>query len=309
MNFDNLKAIAVSRGSRGMLIVQKHSPEILMVGGIVGVVTATVLACRATLKVDDVFQEAISVKMAMDNALDDQDGNVNYDKADYQRDEIIVAIQTGVELVKLYAPAIVIGGVSIAMLLQSRNILTRRNAGLLAAYKALDEAYSKYRARIREELGDDVDKYLRTRKPEDGEELVVKSVKDGKEGDFELSQEEGNMVDFGASQYAKFYDQSSPQWRPTNEANIFFLKAQQTNANVKLTMQGHLFLNEVYDMLGIPRTKAGAVVGWVKDHGDDVVDFGIWNSLNNYNDDYINGYERQSILLDFNVDGWIWDLI
>ena len=90
--------------------------------------------------------------------------------------------------------------------------------------------------------------------------------------------------------------------------NLFFLKAQQTNANVQLTVRGHVFLNEVYDMLGLPRTAAGAIVGWVRGNGDDVIDFGIWDN-NDINSDFVNGYNRSKILLDFNVDGVIYDII
>ena len=91
-----------------------------------------------------------------------------------------------------------------------------------------------------------------------------------------------------------------------------FLRAQQQYANDKLIAQGHLFLNEVYDMLGLPRTKAGAIVGWVYDDnnavGDNFVDFGIYDVHRETARDFVNGYER-SILLDFNVDGVIYDLI
>ena len=61
-------------------------------------------------------------------------------------------------------------------------------------------------------------------------------------------------------------------------------------------------------MLGIPRSQAGAVVGWVLGEGDDYIDFGMFDGNNMATRDFVNGYER-SILLDFNVDGVIYDLI
>ena len=71
---------------------------------------------------------------------------------------------------------------------------------------------------------------------------------------------------------------------------------------------------DVYDMLGIPRTKAGQIVGWLyrpedpNYKGDNHVDFGIYDYTKEINRDFVNGYER-TILLDFNVDGPIYDLI
>ena len=65
-------------------------------------------------------------------------------------------------------------------------------------------------------------------------------------------------------------------------------------------------------MLGIPRTQAGQIVGWIYDEkhpiGDNKVDFGIYNTYNEANRNFVNGYER-TILLDFNVDGNILDMI
>ena len=51
-----------------------------------------------------------------------------------------------------------------------------------------------------------------------------------------------------------------------------------------------------------------AVVGWVLGNGDNCIDFGIWDSANEKARDFVNGREG-AILLDFNVDGVIYDLI
>lgn len=124
-----------------------------------------------------------------------------------------------------------------------------------------------------------------------------------------VEQTEDKVEDQAYSIYARFFDESSSVWSKDAEQNLTFLKLQQQNANAKLKVQGYLFLNDVYDMLGIARTKAGQVVGWVYDEnntrGDNYVDFGIYKDGNRT---FVNGYER-SILLDFNVDGNILDRI
>lgn len=309
-NLESIKANAISRASHGKLVLDKYSPEILLGAGIVGVVGATVLACRATLKAKEVVDDAKLIIGAMEAGDFTPGGIVNGDSSK-EEVEVQVIVYSAAEVLKLYAPAIIIGAISIGAIVQSRNILSRRNAGLVAAYKALDEAYKKYRQRVRDEFGEEVDDYIVRRKPLDKEMKIVDE--NGEEIKFEealeLTPEEQNMVAFGCSQYAKFFDQSSPQWRPDNESNIFFLHTVQTAMNVELTVRGIVFLNQVYDALGIPRTKAGQVVGWVKNYGDDVIDFGIYNSANDYNSDFVNGYKRDQILLDFNVDGWVWDKI
>lgn len=117
----------------------------------------------------------------------------------------------------------------------------------------------------------------------------------------------GNVVDesVNVSQYARIFDDSCVGWTKDPEYNMHFLKSQQDYCNDKLKAKGHLFLNEVYDILGIPRTKAGAVVGWVYDEknpiGDNFVDFGLFDTNDERNSDFINGYKNTAIL-DFNVD-------
>lgn len=108
------------------------------------------------------------------------------------------------------------------------------------------------------------------------------------------------------SPYARFFDEASANWVKDPEINHIFVQCQQNFANNLLIARGHLFLNEVYDMLGIDRSSAGQVVGWViSGDGDNFVDFGMFEA---HSARFVNGYER-SILLDFNVDGVVVDKI
>jgi len=304
MNIQTFKANAVTRLNRTGLVVNKYSPEIFMGLGITGVIGATTLACRATLGAKNIYDAANWHVQRLEKANDEDN------EQEVTRAQAMVVGQAAIEIIKLYAPAVTVGALSIAALLQSRNILSKRNAGLVAAYKLAEEAYARYRQRVVDEFGDEIDLYLRTNIHDDERELhVMVKDKKGKATDFTLTKEEADLVEYGVSQYAKFFNASSPQWRASNEDNIFFLKAQQTCLNVTLKVQGHVFLNEVYDVLSIPRTTAGAVVGWVDGHGDSVIDFGIFGPENTYNTDFVNGYQRDEILLDFNVDGLIFDII
>lgn len=112
-----------------------------------------------------------------------------------------------------------------------------------------------------------------------------------------------------SSSYAVHFDENSMAWSKDPELNKIFLLQQQTYANEKLKTKGYLFLNEVYDVLGLPRTKAGQVIGWVYDEdnpiGDNYVDFDIFARHNRH---FVNGRDNV-VLLDFNVDGIILDYI
>ena len=290
--------------------LKKHSPEILAITGTIGVVTSAVMACRATTKLSSILDESKKevelIKFAAENP--DQLGEeVEYSEEDGKNDLRISYANTAVQIVKLYAPSVILGTLSITAMLTSNNILRKRNIALAAAYTAVDKGFKEYRSRVVERFGEELDKELRYNiKAKEIEETVV----DEKTGKEKKVKKTVNVVDPSTySVYARFYDDGCNGWTKNPEDNLYFLKCQENYANDILKTRGHLFLNEVYDMLGIPRTQAGQIVGWMYDEkepiGDNFVDFGIFDLYNEKKRDFVNGYER-TILLDFNVDGEIY---
>lgn len=306
----NLPASTTRALNRAALKIRKHSPEILVASGIVGVVTSTVMACKATTKIDEVLTESKEHVEMTKKYVEDNGFTEKYTENDYKKDLTIMYTQRGMKLVKLYAPAVILGTVSITAILAGHNILRKRNVALAAAYATVDKGFKEYRGRVIERFGEELDRELKYNiKAKDVEEVKV-NEETGKE---EISKKTVNVADPNAySDYARFFDDGCTGWTKDPEYNLMFLKDQQRYANDRLQSKGSLFLNEVYDMLGIPRTKAGACVGWIYDEknpvGDNFVDFGIYDMYNERKRDFVNGYER-TILLDFNVDGNILDLI
>jgi hypothetical protein len=266
---------------------KKNSPHILFGLGIAGVVGGAILACRATLKLSDTLDEVESDISATKKVGED----ASEDLEDTVRATTMVYAKGGLKIVTLYGPAILVGAAGIAALTGSHIQLTRRNTALMIAYTSLQQAYEEYRERVRERLGkeEELDLYL-------GAKDTILDKADG-------TDRLGKVVDpTGLSPYARFFDEYSTNWARDPETNRFFLHCQQHYANNILAARGHLFLNEVYDMIGFERTKQGSVVGWMKDgDGDGFVDFAMYDQ---YNAPFING-DEYSILLDFNVDGMI----
>ena len=286
---------------------KKHSPEVLIVAGTLGVVASAVMACKATTKAGKIKEE---MNEEMDKIHEVAEAHrEDYTEEDLKKDTTIVYTQTAVKYVKLYAPSVALGVVSLTCILASNSILRKRNIALAAAYTAVDKGFKEYRGRVVERFGTELDKELRYNiKAKEFEEPVVDEK--GKE---KIKKETVSVADPNLySDYARFFDDGCLGWSKDAEYNLTFLKQQQNYANDLLKKKGHLFLNEVYDMLGIPRTRAGQVVGWIYDEkhpiGDNFVDFGIYDMNREKVRDFVNGYERV-ILLDFNVDGNILDLI
>lgn len=296
------KTVSMKFG-RQLLHLQKASPRIMFIGGVATAVGSTVLACRATLKLSEVLDKADDLK-AKAEVLHDRGMNVDYTDKQYSKDLTVIKVKTVLDITKLYGPAVGLGVISVALLTGSHITMNRRNASLTAAYAATDQAFQKYRDRVKEQLGDDADREFRygstvVQETVEGDDGKKKTVKKTRVGDH-----------LEHSQYARFFDKLCENWKANSEYNMIFLKAQQNYANDMLQARGHVFLNEIYDMLGIERSGAGAVVGWLHGKGgDDYIDFGIFDDKTNQRvRDFVNGRE-DAILLDFNVDGTIFDKI
>lgn len=290
---------------------KKHAPEILVVTGAFLVVGSAVVACKNTLKAHDILEEANKDLSDIDKSVA-ASNQEDYTPKAARKDRSKVYIKTGAELAKCYGPAIVGGAVGFGMIFGAQKILKDRNAALTVAYTNLLNSFNSYRKRVADQIGEDKELYIRSGaekadiqvEDEDGSTKKIKNAM--------VVHDDGS----GHSPYAKIFDEYNKNWSKNPGSNLVFLRQQQQWANDALRAQGYLFLNDVYQQLGFPRTSDGQIMGWIYDKGnpdhigDNYVDFGIYDCL--YKDaakrDFINAAEP-CVWLDFNVDGVVYDLI
>lgn len=302
MNIKLPEGLTRTLGKAG-LALRKASPEICVGAGIVGVIVSTVLACKQTTKLNDILEKhkkdaseirKFSEEVKSGKCLED------YTDKDRQHDLTIVYSKTIRDIAKLYFLPAVTMGLSIASIIGGHKILRTRYISVSSALAATDKAFAEYRKRVADILGEDKEKEVRY------------GVKPRETVDDDQKITVVNGIDPGeiCSPYAKFFQEGCLNWEKDPEANLTFLRIQESHANNLLRIRGYLLLNDVYDLLGIQRTKAGMVVGWIYDKnspvGDNYVDFGLYNGKIARNRDFVNGYENVA-LLDFNVDGNIFD--
>ena len=303
--------------SKLKLLTKKHAPEIMVVTGAVLVVGSTIVACKQTLKAHEILEAANSDLKDIERAkveAQDSTKNLVYTDKDARKDRMILYRNTGFELAKVYGPAIIGGALGLGLMLGAHKMLYNRNTALAVAYSNLLTNFNQYRKRVAKELGENGEKLLSTgaekrdieAETEDGD---VKKVKNAM-----VVHDDGTTH----SIYAKIFDEANSNWSRNPGSNLTFLRSQQQFANDKLRAEGYLLLNDVYQMLGFPRTTEGCIVGWVYDPNkeideqsrDNYVDFGIYDAL--YKDkakrDFINAAEP-CIWLDFNVDGVVYNLV
>lgn len=289
--------------NKSVMKIKKRSPEIFVIAGVAGVAVSTFLACKATIKAAKVIEETKEtvevVRAAAESGV--TQACESYSTEDSNRDLAIIYVQTGIKIAMGYAPAAIIGALSITSILTSHNILRKRNMALTCGYLTINESFKNYRKRVVDRFGDQVDKELRynlkARKieevkvdPETGKEKKVKKTVMVADPDLE-------------SDYVVYFDSKSYCYEKDGSYNEMFLRSQQQFANDRLITRGHVFLNEVLDALGLPRTPAGQIVGWTKNGPDGYIDFRIQHVMRENK----NGQLEPAYLLDFNVEGNIWD--
>ena len=307
----------VKAGNTGIFALKQHSPEILTVVGVVGVVAATVMACKATLKAKDVLDKHEDMMATIKEAQESKDPD--YTETDVQKDKVIVYVNTVKDFAILYGPAVVTGALSLTCLVGANIILKKRNIALAAAYSLVEKSFKQYRNRVIEELGESKDFHFRYGTDY---ETVTEEVTDenGKTKKVKKQVQVLNPAN-EQSMYARLYDEQifdtngsytgSSQWSPNPDYNANNLYYKNLWANDQLKAKGYLFLNDVYEELGFPRTKAGQVVGWLWKNGvDEYVSFGPEvDAIINKTPGYLSYRYQGPILLDFNVDGPILDKI
>lgn len=288
----------ITRAASVAVLKAKHnSPTLFFIAGIAGVGASVVLASKATLDLEKTITPHINQLEDMKYAADNPE-LPNYSQSNLVKDRIIIMAEIAVDLGKLYGPAIIVGGLGVACLTNSHNILQKRNAALTAAYVGLEKSFNAYRDRIRKEIGEEKEAELHY----EVEKKLAAEFRDERGGFTKLGER---------STYSRWYNsQTTTEWKNNRHDNLAFIYLQQKFANDKLQRRGYLFLNEVYECLGLPVCDYGQVVGWVMkgSDGDRFVDFGIFDHHTDGIKMYLGGVNEE-ILLDFNVDGLVADLL
>lgn len=308
----------VKTGMKRMgLIVYKHMPQILFGAGVLTGAGALIETARGTTKIDDIFSRK-ETRLAKIDALMIDD---TYTEEDKQKDILKTKAIMCVDLAKAYAPATILYAASVTCFLGGHHILAQRYAATAAALTATTKAFNGYRGNVKDELGDEADwRFLHGIKAEELDKVTITDEKgETKEITVVKRSDIGkNPNDY--SMYAKVFKKGNDYWQGESSYNMWFLKKVQNQMNDKLLARrnhehgGYLFLNEVYEALGFSSTKAGSVVGWYipkegaedDNNGDYYVDFGIFSKNGSVR--FIND-EEDSIILDFNVRGSIYDLL
>lgn len=319
---DEFMATVTRTASKYGYKLKKASPTIMIFGAAIVGVAATVSGLQGDCEGSDILEDHNEMVKAIHETKEKVDSGemilkegAAYTENDYKKDLTTAYVQTGLKLAKIYAPAVTMGTVALGCMFGSHHIMTKRNASLTAAYIALDKAFNEYKGRVTDRFGDRVQQELE----HNIKAVEVETTRKNEQGVEETVKEYTDVAMAHTSPYTLIYDETVSSWDKDAQLNMSHLIQAQAAANRKLHRQGHLFLNDVIDILdpygnGMHHTPEGQVVGWILSQGDPTkenrVDFGVTNYVENNDalNNFIDGFER-SVLLRFNCDGVIIDKI
>ena len=289
---------------KAQLTVRKHSPEILMVAGVIGTVAGAVMACKETLELEDVLDECKQEKMDLEEqyAMCEE-----YSEDALKKDQVKLTIKQAVKIVKLYAPSVIMEVTSIGVIFASNDIMRKRNASMAAAYATLNSMYKRYRQNVIESYGEEVDKDMRFGVKH---EKVTEIDEDGNKVKIDARIVDLDNTALAISDYSRFFQAGCKGFDASSgRYNLLYLKGIQAMFNNKLIADGYVMLNDVYRELGFDTIPEGWSIGWVYDEtnpiGDNYIDFGLYEARNK-NQRAVNDWEPV-ILMDFNVDGNLYE--
>ena len=289
---------------KAQLTVRKHSPEILMVAGVIGTVAGAVMACKETLELEDVLDECKQEKMELEEqyAMSEQ-----YSEDALKKDQVKLTIKQVAKIVKLYAPSVIMEATSIGVIFASNDIMRKRNASMAAAYATLNSMYKRYRQNVIESYGEEVDKDMRFGVKH---EKVTEIDEDGNKVKIDARIVDLDNTALAISDYSRFFQSGCKGFDASSgRYNLLYLKGIQAMFNNKLIADGYVMLNDVYRELGFDTIPEGWSIGWVYDEanpiGDNYIDFGLYEARNK-NQRAVNDWEPV-ILMDFNVDGNLYE--
>ena len=283
--------------ARTKVTLIQHSPKILMGLGLAAGTGALVTAIRGTLKAQPVIEEAKTDISDIHCEIERAEEN-NEDTSALKKELTSAYLHAAGDMLKIYAPTIILAGASAACVLTSHNIMLSRNIALATAFASVEEEYKKYRERVADKIGTEAEQAIYRDEIVREEEVSYVDEKTG-----EVKTEKVKKYDYQLPAHAGFFDNTNPNYvsDPANNYNLMFIQIQEQFCNDKLRVQGFLFENDARELLGLKKTEVGQRCGWVYDPNGPThqISFGI--------DDYTANYGKNimddGIWIDFNVDG------
>lgn len=206
-----------------------NSPVVLTAIGVTGTITTAYLTGRASYKANTLIRDEAATRRL-------------YNKPDeFDLKECFLIVW------KEYIPAAGVGVLTIACIITANRIGTRRAAAMAAAYSISEKAFTEYKEKVVEKLGENKERQVRdeiaqdqiTNDPPTGEQVLMEGVQ------------------------ILCYDAFTGRYFKSTMEEI---KKARNDINYQILHNNYCSLGEFYSLLGLPSTQFSEEVGWNSTH-------------------------------------------
>lgn len=268
-----MKTTLASKVTRGLSnisrVVGKHSPLIMTAIGVVGLGATAVTSYKAAKKVEVIVEDIEESREQEERIAYLEDGERSGIMTVEARNELmdlrvthvpVDRFEVGKRLTGAVALPVALGVASIACIILSYKIQDNRIGALAAALTTATAENAFYKKKYAQQYGEEKAKQFYT-----PTEMVSRTVVDdnGKESDIlETIQSETSSL------HGVWFHESTEYASDDHAYNQRFIQNVEDKMTNKLFATGWLRMNEVCDALGLPRTRAGELLGWGVPSGD-----------------------------------------
>lgn len=238
---------------KGLKIVQKYAPEILLGVGIVGTGATIYKTYKTSPKVDEILTEFEEDKRAYDTA------EQNYINGDISRKEFeAVPVPDKRMLIRnigkeMWVPA-VLGIATITAFVSSYKIQRSRIVGLSAALASTTMEYQNFQKKVEKEIGGE--KFKKLMQPLMDKEVSIVDDKGKEKKKVEQVKVTSNLMD------GVWFSESDEYASDNHEYNMQYVDSIISQLELVAFNKNGLVMNEVLEAFSMDKTRQGALLGW-----------------------------------------------
>ena len=206
--------------------LSKHSPEILTGVGIAGMATSIVLAVKVTPKALRLIEDAR-----------------------YEKGEELTPIEKTKACWKCYVPVVLTATTSAACLIGANSVNVKRNAALATAYKLSETAFTEYREKVIETIGEKKHQAVK-------DKIAKEKIEKNQPNNTGIIVTGGGNTRFLDGTFGRYFT-----------SDIEKIKKATNDLNRRMLSEMYISLNEFYSEIGLDEVEVGDDMGWNLDEG------------------------------------------
>ncbi len=223
---------------KGVTAAKSGSPVLLAGLAAAGVVTTAIFAVKAAKKAEKRINEALEEKREQVEKEAEEKGEDICEEVTLTKKEIVKAA------LPVFAPALIMGALTIMCIFGGLNISMRRQAALTAAYNISESAIKNYEKALPEVVG---------------EEKAAQVKEKVAQNQMLTAKKDESLVEVTGTGNQLCFDTFTGRYFRSTAAHV---QKIVNDLNEEINRFGYVCLNDFYSGVGLRNTEVGDMLGW-----------------------------------------------